>query len=61
MAIKIEDHIVDIEGKQYVPLEIAQAAIAVAYNDNKLDEAMNLIKQSVDEINKSVNDALKDG
>ena len=39
---------------------VFKAAIAVAYNDNKLDEAMNMIKQSVNEINNSVNQALKD-
>jgi tRNA1(Val) A37 N6-methylase TrmN6 len=58
--IKLEEHIVEIDGTEYVPVDIAKAAIAVAYNDNKLDEAMNMIKQSVNEINNSVNQALKD-
>lgn len=58
--IKLEDHTVEIDGTEYVPVDIAKAAIAVAYNDNKLDEAMNLIKQSIEEINNSVNTALKD-
>ncbi len=58
--IKLEDHIVEVDGKEYVPVDIAKAAIAVAYNDSKLDEAMNLIKESVQDINNSVNDALKD-
>ena len=58
--IKLEDHIVEVDGIEYVPVNIAKAAIAVAYNDNKLDEAMNLIKESVQEINNSVNTALKD-
>ena len=58
--IKLEEHIVEIEGTEYIPVDIARAAIAVAYNDNKLDEAMNMIKQSVEEINNSVNQALKD-
>jgi tRNA1(Val) A37 N6-methylase TrmN6 len=57
--INIDKHIVKIDGIEYVPVDIARAAIAVAYNDNKLDEAMNMIKQSVNEINKSVNDALE--
>ena len=60
MAINLEDHIVEVEGKKYVPFEIAQAAVAVAYNDNKLDEAMSLIKKALDDVNKSVNEALKD-
>ena len=58
--IKLEEHIVEIDGTEYVPVDIAKAAVAVAYNDNKLDEAMNMIKQSVNEINNSVNQALKD-
>lgn len=58
--IKIEDHVIEVDGLKYVPLEIAQAAIAVAYNDNKLDEAVNIIRDSVEEMNKSVNDVLKD-
>jgi hypothetical protein len=58
--IKIEDHVIEVDGVKYVPLEIAQAAIAVAYNDNKLDEAVNIIRDSVEEMNKSVNDVLKD-
>ena len=58
--IKLEDHIVEVDGTEYVPIDIAKAAIAVAYNDNKLDEAMNLIRQSIEEINNSVNTALKD-
>ena len=58
--IKIEDHVIEVDGVKYVPLEIAQAAIAVAYNDNKLDEAVNIIRDSVEEMNKSVNDILKD-
>ncbi len=58
--IKLEDHIVEVDGTEYVPIDIAKAAIAVAYNDNKLDEAMNLIRQSIEEMNNSVNTALKD-
>ena len=58
--IKIEDHVIEVDGVKYVPLEIAQSAIAVAYNDNKLDEAVNIIRDSVEEMNKSVNDVLKD-
>ena len=58
--IKLEEHIVNIEGKEYVPVDIARAAVAVAYNDNKLDEAMNMIKQSVEDINNSMKDALSD-
>ena len=58
--IKVEDHVVEIDGTKYVPLEIAQAAIAVAYNDNELDEAMDMIKQSVEDINNSIKDVLKD-
>ena len=58
--INLNDHIVEFENVQYVPLKIAQAAVAEAYNDNKLDEAMSLVRSAINDINKSVNDALKD-
>ena len=58
--IKLEEHIVKIDGTEYVPVDIARAAIAAAYNDNKLDEAVNMIRDSVEKMNKSVNDVLKD-
>ena len=58
--INLQDHIIEIEGKKFVPLEIAEAAIAVSYNDTKLDDAMNMIKQAVKDMNDSVNEALKD-
>ena len=58
--INLRDHIIEIEGKKFVPLEIAEAAIAVSYNDTKLDDAMDMIKQAVKDMNDSVNQALRD-
>ena len=58
--INLRDHIIEIEGKKFVPLEIAEAAVAVSYNDTKLDDAMDMIKQAVKDMNDSVNQALRD-
>ena len=58
--INLNEHIVEIEGKEYVPLTIAQAAVAETCNDTKFDDAMDMIKKAVSEMNQSVNDALKD-
>jgi hypothetical protein len=58
--IKLTDHVLEIDGKEYVPLEVAKAAVAESYNDTKLDDAMGMIKKAVKEMNQSVNDALKD-
>ena len=58
--INLNDHVVEIDGKEYVPLTVAQAAVAETYNDTKFDDAMEMIKKAVNEMNSSVNDALKD-
>tara|TARA_B100002019_G_C20992037_1_gene461030 strand:+ start:116 stop:298 length:183 start_codon:yes stop_codon:yes gene_type:complete len=58
--INLEEHIIEIEGKKYVPLDIAQTAQTEGFNTSQLDEAMKLIKTSIKDINKSVNDSLKD-
>jgi len=58
--IKLEDHIKVIDGVEYVPLEIAKASIAVAYNDKQLDQAMNMIKKSMKEINDGLNSLTED-
>ena len=58
--INLNDYIEEFGDEEYVPLKIAQQAVAEAYSDNKLEEAMELIKKSVNEMNNSVNDALKD-
>lgn len=58
--IKLEDHIVEIDGIKYVPLKMAEAAVAEALNSDKLDNAMDLIQKSIKDMNESLNDALKD-
>lgn len=58
--IKLEDHIVEIDGEKYVPLNIAQAAVAESYSQNKLDEAIDMIKKALDDVDTSVNQALID-
>lgn len=58
--INLNDHVVVRQDIEYVPLKIAQAAVAEAYSNNQLDEALSLIKKAVKDMNDSVNDALKD-
>ena len=58
--INLNDHVVVRQDIEYVPLEVAKAAVAEAYNSPKLDDAMELIKNAINEMNNSVNDALKD-
>lgn len=58
--INLQEHVVVRQGIEYVPLEVAQAAVTEAYDSPKLDDAMNLIKKAVADMNNSVNDALKD-
>ena len=58
--IKLEDYVTEIDGRKYVPLEVAQTAQSEGIDVASLDDAINLITNSVKEINKSVNDSLND-
>jgi len=58
--INLEEHIVEIEGVKYVTLEIAKAAIAANINQSKLDDAMDMIQNSIKEINDGLNSITKD-
>ena len=64
MAINLDEHkIFNWQLKiDTVPLSVAKQAVLEATRDTepKLDEAMNLIKQALSEMNESINDALKD-
>ena len=51
MAVKFEDHIIKVNGKKYVPLEIAEQA--VAESDGYTETAKKL-----DEVNKELKEAL---
>jgi len=55
--INLKEHVVVRQDIKYVPLEVAEAAVAEAYADvRKLDDAMKLIQDSVKEINKAFDD-----
>jgi hypothetical protein len=58
--INLDDHIIEIDGEKYVPLNVAQAAVAETYSQNKLDEAMELINKAMTDLSETVNDALED-
>ena len=56
--INLNDYIEQFGDEEYVPLKIAQQAVAEAYSDNKLEEAMELIKKSVQDMNNTFKDTL---
>jgi len=60
MAIKLEEHVVFIDRLQMdmVPLSIAQKAVEEAYTgvNSKVDEAMNLIQTSLNQLNINIPD-----
>ena len=58
--INLEDHVIEIDGKKYIPLELAQAAQAEGLDTSSLDSALDMIRQAMNDVNESVNDALKD-
>ena len=64
MAINLTEHVVYIDTLKtdMVPLSVALRAVEEAsiQAEPKIDEAMDLIKQALSEMNNSVNDALKD-
>lgn len=51
MPIKLKDHIVSFEGKDYIPVEVATAAVLEAIGAREgLENAFNTIKNSIDSI-----------
>lgn len=58
--INLEEHVVEIEGVKYVTLEIAEAAIAANINQSKLDDAMIMIQNSINQINDGINSITED-
>ena len=58
--INLDDHIIEIDGEKYVPFNVAQAAVAETYSQNKLDEAIELINKAMTDLSETVNDALED-
>ena len=58
--INLEEHIVEIDGVKYVTLEIAQAAVAANINQSKLDDAMIMIQNSINQINDGINSITED-
>ena len=57
--INLNDHVVIRQDKEYVPLEIAQAAVAEAYNEH-FEKLNTLLKKSMEDYNKGIADILND-
>jgi len=57
--VNLEDHIVVIEGKKYVPYELAVEAYTQKHeyeeNQAKFDAAMKLIETSVQDLSQALN------
>ena len=59
---KLEDHVVTIDGIEYVPLEIAQKAIQEVFTyDKKLNTEMNKLDGYVRYISNILDDTFKEG
>jgi len=59
---KLEDHVVTIDGIEYVPLEIAQKAVQEVFTyDKKLNTEMNKLDGYVRYISNILDDTFKEG
>lgn len=59
---KLEDHVVTINGIEYVPLEIAQKAVQEVFTyDKKLNTEMNKLDGYVRYISNILDDTFKEG
>ena len=59
MAIKLENHVKEIDGEKYVPLDIVYKHIAESYG-NKFEELNNMMSKAFDEYNTSLKDIMND-
>ena len=55
--INLEEHIVKIDGTEYVPFKIAQAVIAETYVD-KVNEINKVLNSALDKYDKGIKDIL---
>jgi len=59
---KLEDHVVTINGIEYVPLEVAQKAVQEVFTyDKKLNTEMNKLDGYVRYISNILDDTFKEG
>jgi hypothetical protein len=62
--IKLDDHVVEIDGVKYIPYEIAAKAYSEIYdyekNQTKFDSAMKLIENSIRGISGVMDNTTKD-
>ena len=56
--INLQDHVVEFEGKKYIPVDIVNKYIAEQYG-NKMDDAINALNDAMGSINDSLLDAVK--
>ena len=58
--INLEEHIVEIDGKKYIPYDNVVNMLNEAYNTPKLDDAFDNLNKAINDINNSINETLKD-
>lgn len=56
--INLEDHVVEFEGKKYIPVDIVNRYVAQQYG-SKMDEAIEALNNAMGDINDSLLDAVK--
>ena len=59
MAIKIEDHIKEIDGIKYVPLDVVNKYYSEVYG-NQMDEINSMMTKAFSTYNESLKDILDD-
>ena len=58
--IKLEEYIVEIDGKKYILYDNVVNMLNEAYNTSKLDNAFDNLNKAINDINNSINETLKD-
>ena len=54
--INLEEHTIEVEGKKYIPLDIAQAAITENIASVQLDKVVDLVKKASNDLNSALDD-----
>jgi hypothetical protein len=56
--INLEEHVVEFDGKKYIPVDIVNKYVTQQYG-KKMDSAMGALDEAMDKLNNSLLDAVK--
>ena len=56
--INLEEHVVEFDGKEYIPVDIVNKYVTQQYG-KKMDSAMGALDEAMDKLNNSLLDAVK--